>query len=105
MHFVAASSVLHSYLDSDPKNKSDVAKAYYLLGVTDSYIAMSKWVSETEFYLEQAIRLDPDGPDAVEAYYFLEQYMVKGFTGSAGTRMPEDVQANLDELRSLVGEG
>jgi len=102
VQFVVASSLLHSYLDTKPADKSDMAEAFYLLGVSDSYIAVSHWVSETEYFLAQAIRLDPRGPHAINAYNFLEQYIAAGYTGSSGTNIPPDVQEGLDELRRLI---
>lgn len=102
LHFVVASSVLHRYLDSGPTNKGQLSEAYYLLGVTESYISRSFWISETEFFLESAIRLDPKSPLAEKAYVFLEEYTIAGYTGSLGLDLPPDVRAHLEELRRLI---
>jgi hypothetical protein len=105
VHFVVASALLHNYVNSKPDSKNDMATAFYQLGVAESYIAVSRWVSETEFYLDRAIRLDPGSDEAMRAYEFLEAYMMRGYSGSSGTQIPEDVQQRLDELRKLAEKG
>ncbi len=59
VHFTLASGLLHRYVDLGSKSKPELAEAYYLIGVAESYIPRTSWISETEFYLETAIRLDP----------------------------------------------
>jgi hypothetical protein len=103
VHFVVASSLLQRFIDADPVNQAQLAEAYYLLGVAESHISRSLWVSETEFFLETAIRLSPRSPYARKAYAFLEEYVLTGYTGSAGLHLPEDVRTHLEELRRLVG--
>ena len=70
----------------------DHAEAYYLLGVAESYISRSHWISETEFFLETAIRTNPQSKTARKAYVVLEEYIVLGYSGSSGTHTPADVQ-------------
>jgi hypothetical protein len=79
-----------------------LAEAYYLLGVAESYISRSLWVSETAFFLETAIHLAPKSVHARQAYAFLEQYVLAGYTGSAGLHLPADVRVHLAELRRLL---
>jgi len=52
--WVAGTALLHRYLQTRPENVDDVAEAFYLLGVADSRISRSYWVSETDFLLEKA---------------------------------------------------
>lgn len=103
VYFVVASSVLHRYLATNPTNKRQLAEAYYLLGIVESYIR-SSWISETEFFLETAIRLDPSSPFAKNAYTFLEEYIVERYTGSSGSNLPSKAQEYLEELRKLIEE-
>lgn len=102
VYFIQASSVLHRYVAADTKSKQQLAEAYYLLGVAESYIQRSSWISETEVFLEAAVRLAPTSPFGKKAYAFLEEYVMTGYTGSSGLHLPSDVQARLDELRRLV---
>jgi hypothetical protein len=99
---LAASSVLHRYLDSDPEPGAETAEALYLIGITDAWTQRSYWVSEAEFALKTAIRMAPREPVAREAYLLLEEYTVLGYSGSGGVNVPPDVQAELDELRALI---
>jgi hypothetical protein len=103
VQFVAASSLLHRHLGASPRPDKDLAEVYYLLGVTESYISRSAWVSETEFFLETAIREDPKSPYAERAYAFLEEYVLAGYTGSSGLHLPAETAARLEELRGLLG--
>ncbi len=102
VNFVAASTLLHRFLGHAPPTGEGLAEAYYLLGVTESYISRSAWISETEFFLENAIRIDPDSPYAARAYAFLEEYLVAGYTGSSGLHLPPETEARLKELRALL---
>lgn len=112
--YIYASRLLNSYVGAkDPgmsgategKNKgirNDLAEAYYLLGVTESMIGRSYWLSQTEFYLETAVRTAPHSRFAEKAYALLEEQVVVEFSGSAGTNVPDDMQKTLDDLRRLM---
>ena len=102
VHDLMASSVLHRYIELAPEKSPDLAEAFYLLGLTEWRTRRSYWVSETEFYLETAIRVAPRSPYAEKAYALLEEYTVLGYSGSGGSHIPPDVQARLDELHALV---
>ena len=99
---LAASSVLHRYLDSNPEPGAETAQALYLIGITDAWTQRSYWVSEAEFALKTAIRMAPREPVARRAYQLLEEYTVLGYSGSGGVNVPPEVQAELDELRALI---
>ena len=47
---------------------------------------------------------DPDGPWAEPSWNRLEEFLVSGYTGSAGGDVPADVRARLQELRTLIDE-
>jgi hypothetical protein len=102
IYFAVASSDLHQYVSSGSKSPSQLAEAYYLLGVTDSYIPRSSWISETEFFLERAIRLAPKSPVAKNAYSFLEEYMMMGLTGFERPDGSSSLYPQLNELRRLI---
>jgi hypothetical protein len=102
VHFVVASSLLHRYVDTSSVTGPPLAEAYYLLGVAESYISRTLWMSETEFFLETAIRLAPTSAPARQAYAFLEEYVLVEHTGSSGLHLPADVRARLTELRRLL---
>jgi hypothetical protein len=103
VYFVVASSLLHRFLATQPTPTSALAEAYYLLGITETYISRTSWLSEAPFFLETAIRLDPKSSVATQAYDVLNTYILTEYTGSLGTRVPSDVQEHLEELRRLRG--
>ena len=107
VHFVAASRLLHRYVDARPgvsheATRERLAEAYYLLGVAEAHITSNYWYSETEFFLESAIRLAPRSQMARKAYAWLEEDLLLGYSGSAGTELPPEVAEHLQELRDLI---
>lgn len=102
VRYHAAAGILHRYLSTLPTGDPRAAEAYYWLGVTEARVGRSYWLSETEHYLEAAIRLAPSEPIALDAYAFLEEFVTLGYTGSSGEHVPADVQAWLEELSRLI---
>jgi hypothetical protein len=101
VHFILASRCLLRHLDAHPDDV-DPAEAYYLLGVCEAHISRSAWVSETEFYLESAVRADPASPFASLAVDFLDAYVEEQYRGSGGVMVPDDVRERIDSLRTMV---
>jgi len=54
--------------------------------------------------VETAIRVGPGEPYASSALALLEELIVAGYTGSAGTNVPPDEQLRLEELRNLIDD-
>jgi tetratricopeptide (TPR) repeat protein len=101
--YIVASSLLNQYLSQNKLVKADkTAEAYYLLGITESLIGRSTWLTQTDYYYEAAVRTAPKSKIASKAFDALEQQLLMEYSGSGGTHIPEDVQANLDELRGLL---
>ena len=96
-----ASGLLHRTLDGNLASV-DRAEAYYLLGLIETRIGRSYWLSQAEAYLETAIRLAPGEPIASDAYGKLEEFLIAGYTGSSGTHVPPDIAAKLDRLRQIA---
>jgi hypothetical protein len=101
VHFILASRCLFRHLD-EHRDDADLPEVYYLLGVCDSHISRSAWVSEADFYLESAVRADPSSPFAARAVDFLEAYVSEQYRGSGGVMVPDEIRARLDELRAMV---
>jgi hypothetical protein len=103
VHFAVASSLLHRFLTTPPTDKSTLAEAYYLLGLTEIALARTSWLTEAPFFLATAIRLDPTSAIAARAYDVLNTHMLTAYTGSLGVQVPPEVQDSLEELRRLRG--
>lgn len=102
IHFVTANAMLNRYVYGHPTSSVETAEAYYMLGVTESLLGNSFWVSRQEFYLETAIRLAPGANFSSKAFTLLEESLIAGYTGSSGTNIPDDVSQLLNELKVLM---
>lgn len=102
IHAMVASGILHQFVQTAPDDQLALAEAYYRLGIAEAAISRTVWVPETEYFLETAIRVAPQSSHARNAYIFLEQYVLASYTGSAGTKLPDDVWDRLMQLRTLV---
>ena len=103
MDDLLASAVLHRWLSQSASAPAhDRAEAYYLLGLTDAQVRTSPWLSDSAWYLETAIRTEPNSRLAEQAFEAYEDMVLLEWSGSAGTRVPDDVQQYLDRLRALA---
>lgn len=100
--FIVASGLLNRYMQAKNLSAENTARAYYLLGLTESLIGRSTWLTQTDYYLEASVRSAPKSKVALKALDALEQQILMEYSGSGGTNIPDDIQANLDELRNLV---
>jgi tetratricopeptide (TPR) repeat protein len=100
--YIAASGVLYRDLERRREHGPELAESYYLLGVIESRIGRAFWISQTEHFLETAIRLSPSAPFAEDAWELLEEFLLSGFTGSAGSELPAEERQRLEDLRDLI---
>ncbi len=100
--FIVASGLLNRYMQNKSISPEDLAKGYYLLGLTESLIGRTTWLTQTDYYFEASVRAAPKSKVASKALDALEQQILMEYSGSGGTNIPDDIQANLDDLRNLV---
>lgn len=100
--FIGAIALVHRYLRSGPRNDLDIAEAYYLLGVSESHVSHSYWISETDFLLEKAVRQAPKSAVARKALAFLEEYRHSKYNVTPARAVPPELQTNIEELRKLT---
>ena len=100
--YIVASGMLNNFLNAEKRTPEQSSEAYYLLGLTETLIGRSTWLTQTDYYLEAAIRSAPKSKHAKLAFDALEQQILLEYSGSGGTFIPEDIEANLKELRHLV---
>ena len=100
--YIAASALLNRFMTNKAIKAEQTSEAYYLLGVTEALIGRSTWLTQTDYYFEAAVRASPKSVSANKAFDALEQQILMEYSGSGGTNIPEDIQANLEELRGLV---
>ena len=99
---IAASGILHRYVAAQTEMSPELGYAYYLMGVIEADIGRSFWASQTEHFLETAIQIGPGEPYAEPAFELLEAFVVTGYTGSGGERVPADVRERLAQLRASI---
>jgi hypothetical protein len=99
--YLDASALLHRHLADGSSPRASQAEAYELLGVIETRIGRSFWLSQAEAYLETAIRLAPGQPVARRSYALLEEFLTAGYSGSGGTHLPPDLRDKLAELRGI----
>ncbi|MCI0452295.1 MAG: hypothetical protein L0Z51_07875 [Candidatus Latescibacteria bacterium] len=99
--FIGSITLLHRHLRSNPKDDVSVAESYYLLGVAESYVYRTYWVSETEYLLDHSIRVAPKSDVAKQAIAYLEEYR-SSQTSVPARVIPPDMQVNIEELRKLT---
>ncbi len=100
--FVGSVTLLHRYLRSKPGSDVDLAESYYLLGVAESRISRSYWLSETDYLLEKSIRTAPKSAVARQALAFLEDY--RRSAAVPARPVPPELQTNIEDLRKLTGQ-
>jgi tetratricopeptide (TPR) repeat protein len=98
--FLRATNYLHEALDSDPKSPHR-GKALYLLGA--AYYALQEpalWDLD-RLYFEACVRENPKTDISKKCYQRYSDKIYLGYTGSAGTFIPEDEVKKLMELRKI----
>lgn len=101
VQYLRASGVAHDLLR---QAKSPKVKAEGLLSVGTAYEVMSNpvlWPIH-ELYYEACVREVPHSKLAMSCYQRYEQSVYIGYTGSAGTNIPDEVQVLLAELKQLA---
>ncbi len=94
-------SMLHQILVST-LDKAQTGKALFLAGEAyESIRDLALW-SMHENYFETCVRRVPHTTWAMTCFQALQESLVIGFTGSAGTKLPSDVQMRLSELEGLA---
>lgn len=100
VEFIGSITLVHRYLRTNPQGDVVLAEAYYLLGVAESYVSHSFWISETDYLLEKSIRQAPKSEVAKQALAFLEDYRSSASSVPPARAVPE--QTSIEELRKLT---
>ena len=101
VEYIAASSLLHRYLESRPSDPLHVSEAHYLLGLSEFRIRRDEWLPHAELYLEVAIVLAPGAKWARPAYNLLEEKVQQTY-GQSISGPPSEVVERLKELKQEI---
>lgn len=99
--WLRASGYLNLALGKDPKLKSR-GEALFLLGVCASSLRSPLWWDLDLLFFETCVRESPKSKVAKRCFQQLSDRVYLGYTGSAGTFIPDDELARLSELRALM---
>ena len=99
--WLRASGYLNLALGKDPKLKAR-GEALYLLGVCASSLRSPLWWDLDLLFFETCVRENPKAKVAKRCFRQLSDRVYLGYTGSAGTFIPDDELARLSELRALM---
>ena len=99
--WLRASGYLNLALGKDPRLKSR-GEALYLLGVCASSLRSPSWWDLDLLFFETCVRENPKAKVGKRCFQQLSDRMYLGYTGSAGTLIPDDELARLSELRALM---
>jgi hypothetical protein len=96
--YLRASSVLHDQLSHFPQGPKS-AEAFFLLGICYEILRDFDLWTLGDTYFEACIHRAPHTELAESCYRKLEESTLAGYTGSAGTQVPLDVEKKLTRLR------
>jgi cytochrome c553 len=97
-----ASALLHRALEAPGGKSPAKGEALYYLGQIYNRISSVFFFRFGEMYLKACIREYPKTATARSCYASLEQAVHEGYTGTAGTDVPDDEQIELMRLRKLA---
>jgi hypothetical protein len=98
MLYLRASAVLHEQLSRFPQGTRS-AEAFFLLGVCYEILRDFDLWTLGDTYFEACIHRSPHTTLSESCYRKLEESVLAGYTGSAGTRVPVEVEGKLQRLR------
>lgn len=99
--YLRSSAVLHELLSAYPSGKH-TAEALLMAGTSYELIEERSTSLLPEMYYESCVRHSPHSAIAQKCFQRFQEMILFGYTGSAGTSVPEDVQARMDELKELA---
>lgn len=98
---LVVSGSLNEYLQKQPTSATTPAILYWL-AVVDREMTHSFFYSLADMYLKECLLKFPESAVANRCYKEYEKQMILGYTGSAGTNIPQEVLEDLKSLKSFV---
>ncbi len=98
---LAASGLLSNYFYAHPKSTL-APELNFWLGWSEKFLKRDLFFGSGDYFLKQCVRRYPQSKMAKDCYEEYEESVNFDFSGSSGTNIPEDVQAQLNELKRLM---
>lgn len=99
--YLRSSAIVHELLTRFPQGKY-TSEAFFLAGSAYDLLEDRLTTPLPEIYYEVCVRHSPHTEIAGQCFSRFEQDILFGYTGSAGTFVPEEVQKLVNELRALA---
>ncbi len=99
--FFRASGILHDLLAFHNANDEIKARVLYLSGMAAEDTRDLNFWTLHETYYELCIRIAPHTDLARQCFDRLNNSMIIGYSGSAGTSIPPEIQTKLNDLKGL----
>lgn len=96
-----ASGILSVYFFQNPNTKSAPVLNYWL-GRIESELKKDEFLSSADLFLKQCIKKYPLHPIARKCFSALKDNTEFMFSGSRGTEIPREIEAELKELQALI---
>ena len=97
--YLRASSTYYDLIQFAPNGKH-VSEALLMQGICNEVLIPRGFEDLHRLYYEACIKKTPHSPIAMDCYRRYERSTVQGYTGSAGTSVPEEVKQKLLDLFS-----
>lgn len=101
MLYLRASSVYYDLIQAAPNGKH-VSEALMMQGICNEVLSPRGFEDLHRHYYDACIKKTPHSPIAMDCYRRFERSIIHGYTGSAGTAVPEDIKQKLLDLFSLA---
>lgn len=103
VELLRATGILHRLLEEPGAlSKGERGHALYLLGLSYSELPFFFINELPELFLEQSVREVPGTQTAQKAFRRYREVVTLAFTGSGGTRIPDEVLLKLKELHEVA---
>ncbi len=99
--YLRASTTLYDLVQAAPNGKH-VSEALLLLGMCYEVLSPHRMENLHNVYYEACIERSPHSEIARTCYRRYEQSMYLGFTGSAGTHLPQEIKKHLLDLWAIA---
>lgn len=98
---LAVSGILsnYSFLHTNTKLAPEIS---YWLGWSEKLLKRENFFGSGDLFLKQCIRRYPKNPIAKKCFEEYKESVEFDFSGSSGTDIPEDVKAELEELKAKI---
>jgi cytochrome c553 len=101
MLYLRASSVYYDLIQAAPNGKN-VSEALMMQGICNEVLSPRGFEDLHRHYYKACIKKTPHSSIAMDCYRRYERSIIHGYTGSAGTAVPEEIKDVLLDLFSLA---